>query len=71
MPRIQVIEENAKGKVNAVYDELRSVFGNVPGVISKSVARYIRAVHKGNRVNHIILKAINTRSQRDDRGIGF
>ena len=33
MPRIQVIEENAKGKVNAVCDELRSVFGNVPGVM--------------------------------------
>ena len=33
MPRIQVIEENAKGKVNAVCDELRSVFGKVPGVM--------------------------------------
>jgi hypothetical protein len=34
MPRIQVIEEeNAKGKVKAVYDELRSVFGKVPGVM--------------------------------------
>ena len=34
MPRIQVIEEeNAKGKVKAVYDELRSVFGKVPSVI--------------------------------------
>jgi hypothetical protein len=34
MPRIQVIEEeNSKGKVKAVYDELRSVFGKVPGVI--------------------------------------
>jgi hypothetical protein len=32
MPRIQVIEEeNAKGKVNAVCDQLRSLFGNVPG----------------------------------------
>ena len=34
MPRIQVIEEeNSKGKVKAVYDELRSVFGKVPGVM--------------------------------------
>ena len=34
MSRIQVIdEENAKGKVKAVYDELRSVFGKVHGVI--------------------------------------
>jgi uncharacterized peroxidase-related enzyme len=34
MPRIQVIEEeNAEGKVRAVYDELRSVFGKVPGVM--------------------------------------
>ena len=34
MPRIQVIEEeNAEGKVKAVYDELRSVFGKVPGVM--------------------------------------
>ena len=34
MPRIQVIEEeNAKRKVKAVYDELRSVFGKVPGVM--------------------------------------
>ena len=34
MPQIQVIEEeNAKGKVKAVYDELRSVFGKAPGVM--------------------------------------
>jgi hypothetical protein len=33
MPRIQVIGENAKGKVKAVYDELRSVFGKVSGVM--------------------------------------
>jgi alkylhydroperoxidase family enzyme len=33
MPRIHVIEENAKGKINAVCDELRSVFGKVPGVM--------------------------------------
>ena len=34
MPRIQVVEEeNAEGKVKAVYDELRSVFGKVPGVM--------------------------------------
>ena len=34
MPRIQVIEEgNAKRKIKAVYDELRSVFGKVPGVM--------------------------------------
>jgi hypothetical protein len=48
MPQIQVIEEeNAKGKVKAVYDELRSVFGKVPG-------RIVRAIDKGNWVNHII-----------------
>ena len=28
-------EENAKGKVKAVYDELRSVFGKVPGLCGK------------------------------------
>jgi alkylhydroperoxidase family enzyme len=28
-----VLEEKAKGKVNAVYDEQRSVFGKVPGVM--------------------------------------
>ena len=34
MPRIQVIEEeNAKRKVKAVYDELRSVLGKVSGVM--------------------------------------
>jgi alkylhydroperoxidase family enzyme len=34
MARIQVIEkENAKGKVKAVYEELSSVFGKVPGVM--------------------------------------
>ena len=34
MPRIQVIEEeNAKRKVKSVYDELRSVFGKVPGMM--------------------------------------
>ena len=34
IPRIQVVaEENAEGKVKAVYDELGSVFGKVPGVM--------------------------------------
>ena len=34
MSRIQVVEEeNAEGKVKAVYDQLRSVFGKVPGVM--------------------------------------
>ena len=34
MPRIQVVEEgNADGKVKAVYDQLRSTFGRVPGVM--------------------------------------
>ena len=33
MLRIQVIEENVKGKVNAVYDELRSMFGKVLSVM--------------------------------------
>ena len=34
MTRIQVIEEeNANGKVKAVYDELRSVYGKVPSVM--------------------------------------
>lgn len=34
MSRIKVVEEeNAEGKVKAVYDQLRSVFGKVPGVM--------------------------------------
>ncbi|MDA8560967.1 hypothetical protein N9L33_04100 [Nitrospinae bacterium] len=34
MPRIQLIEEeNTKGNVKAVYDELKSVFGKVPSVM--------------------------------------
>ena len=34
MPRIQGIEEeNTKGKLKAVYVELRSVFGKVSGVM--------------------------------------
>ena len=34
MSRIQVVEEeNAEGKVKAVYDQLRSGFGKVPGVM--------------------------------------
>jgi uncharacterized peroxidase-related enzyme len=34
MPRIQVVdEENADGKVKAVYDQLKSMVGKVPGVM--------------------------------------
>jgi hypothetical protein len=34
MARIKVVEaENAEGKVKAVYDQLQSVFGKVPGVM--------------------------------------
>ena len=57
MPRIQVIEEeNAKRKVKAVYDELEVFFWQSPwrDESSKSAAGYVRAINKGNRVNHVV-----------------
>jgi len=67
MPRIQVVdEENAEGKVKAVYDQLRSVFGKVPGVM-KALSPWPDVLELyANRIGLIMLsETLLTRSVKE------
>ena len=67
MPRIQgVAEENAEGKVKAVYEELRSVFGKVPGVM-KALSLWPEVLELyANRIGMIVFsKTLLTRAVKE------
>jgi len=67
MPRIKVVEEeDAEGKVKEVYDQLKTVFGQVPGVM-KALSPWPDVLELYvNRVGMIMLsETLLTRAQKE------